>query len=155
MFTYQDSVSSQTLRNGIDEFRQGNEMVSKQGATSSMADEFFSSHDACHVLFRLNTSLQQEALVDAWMLFGTTATLAHFKGYVQLEEHKEIIKKNGYLVVITTFLRALPNILRIIWHSHKMFEKWPWESFHHYLDVSLKQLREQFNVKLIGTTQAT
>ena len=150
MYRFQRPESEQTLREAMAEFGHVDALVAEQRKSSKEAKEFFSSHDACHVLFGLDTSLDQEALVDTWMLFGTTATFKDFMRYIRLEEHQEIIKRNSYYAVIKTFFRSLPNIMRVIWHSRKMPEKWPWHAFEEFLDFPLADLRSRFNVRLIG-----
>ncbi len=143
---YQRALSSQTLREGLAEYEQRNPTLNDARVATHDGADFFRCHDAVHVVFGCDTSLLNEAMADAWTLFGTTVTLKRFYGFMKIEEHQEIIGKLGWLVVVRTFFQSVPLVLRIIYRSTKMKKAWPWDDYPTYLDVSLRDIREEFGI---------
>ena len=144
---YQSASSSQTLREGLVEYEQLNPNLNDARVATPEGADFFHCHDAAHVVFGCDTSLLNEAMADAWTLFGTTITLKSFFGFMKIEEHQEILDKLGWFAVIRTFIRSVPLILRIIYRSMKMNKAWPWDDYPTYLDVPLRDIRDEFGIR--------
>ena len=85
---YQNPLSEQTLEEGLEEYRKGNESILNYKNTED-SKFFFIPHDVCHVIFGCNTSLKDEAITDTWTLFGTDVGLTKFIEFNKLESHKE------------------------------------------------------------------
>ena len=47
-------------------------------------------HDATHVIFGMDTTLEQEAGLDTWLLFGCQYQLSYLRGYGKLPEIKAV-----------------------------------------------------------------
>ncbi len=146
---YQDPESELTLEEGLSEYRALNpDLDDARKATPEGAD-FFRCHDAAHVVFACSTSLLNEALADAWTLFGTSVSLRQFLGFMRIEEHKKIISTVGWPIVIVTFIKALPYVFLVALRSTTMAKRWPWEAFSAYLRVPLKEIRHEFHIRPI------
>ena len=48
--------------------------------------------NATHVIFGMDTSLEQEAGLDTWLLFGCQFNWRYLRGYAQLPEIKALYK---------------------------------------------------------------
>jgi hypothetical protein len=53
-----------TLREGLQEYFAGHSGLLKPDSADVQTAKFFHSHDACHVLFGLDTTLRDEGLAD-------------------------------------------------------------------------------------------
>lgn len=146
---YQELDSKLTLKEGLDEYRALNPELNNAREATPEGATFFQCHDVTHVVFACDTALLNEAMADAWTLFGTTVTLRQFLSFLKIEEHKAIIEKLGWSKVIITFIKALPIVLFIALKSTTMTKRWPWNSFTSYLDVPLKEIRREFRIRPI------
>lgn len=117
---YQCASSGQTLREGLAEYLLLNPRLNDARRATPDGADFFRCHDAAHVIFACDTSLLNEAMVDAWTLFGTTVTPRRFFQFTKIEEHQSIIDELGWFVVICTSVRSIPLMLRIIYPSNQM-----------------------------------
>jgi len=145
---YQNQLSEQTLEQGLVEYWKVNDCILNYKNTEE-SKFFFIPHDVCHVIFGCSTSLKDEAITDAWTLFGTDVSLAKFIEFNKLESHKEIIKKVGTIGVIKTFFISIPRMLKVVLLSFKMKKKWKWEEYEKYMDWKLSKLRTEFNIKIV------
>ncbi len=146
---YQALESDITLEQGIAEYRELNPSLDDARKATPEGTEFFRCYDVAHVIFACDTSLLNEAMADAWTLFGTTVTLRQFLGFMRIEEHQSIVEEVGWSAVILTFLRAIPVILLIALRSTTMTKRWPWDSFSSYLQMSLGEIRREFHIRPI------
>lgn len=95
---YQCTTSTQTLRDWLAEYQELNPSLKDARALTPNGVDFFRCHDAVHVVFACDTSLLNEAMANTWNLFGTTVTLKRLIGFMEVEEHKEIIGELGWFV---------------------------------------------------------
>jgi hypothetical protein len=107
-------------------------------------------HDVIHVLFGLDTSLRQEAMVDLWTLFGTTARLSELLAYLRLPEEQQILAEIGAWRIAVTTLKAIPDAFRIAGAARRLRRKWPWREHENLLDRPLNEVREGFGVTLMA-----
>ena len=146
---YQDVESELTLEQGLSEYRALNPDLEDARKMTLQGTAFFECHDVAHVVFACDTSLLNEAMADAWTLFGTSVSLRQFLDFMKIEEHKNIIAKLGWPTVIATFVKALPYVFLIALRSATMTRRWPWESFSAYLSVPLAEIRREFHIRPI------
>lgn len=155
---YQDADSTQTLREGLAEYRAANpglfdpEQLQSQQELGELG-RFFAGHDACHVLFGLSTSLADETLADTWTFFGTDVQWRELWSYFRSDEQKKFFKdflgEIGYWTLISSSIRALPRVARAIWRTRKMTHKWSLHGWAEHLDVPLVELRARYNISLV------
>ena len=143
-------VANLTLREGLNRFRAENGLEEELGAAIPSARALMDHHDILHVLFGLDTSLRQEALVDLWWIFGTTAQLHDVLEYLQLPEEKAILDEIGWWRVTLTALRAVPDVFRVAITSHRLKRKWPCRDYSSWLDRKLREIRDEFGVTLLA-----
>ena len=146
---YQAAESELTLAQGLSESRALNPDLDDARQATPEGIAFFRCHDVAHVVFACNTSLLNEAMADAWTLFGTSVSLRQFLNFMKIEEHQDIIAKIGWPTAIATFIKALPYIFLIALRSTTMTRRWPWEAFSAYLQVPLGEIRCEFHIRPI------
>ena len=142
---YLDPDCPLTLGEGLAEFTASNPGLIPDDAPAIR--ELVRAHDACHVLFGLTTSIEDEALADTWTVFGTSVTLRQYSEYLKHEQFSGLIKEIGWRRMLTGSLRAIPRALRAIRRARKMPEKWPFYDYARFLDTPIAALRQRFGVQ--------
>jgi len=142
----QDIYSALSLQAGLELFRIREGLAEKAKATRQEARLHLDRHDIAHVLLGLDTSPDQEALVDIWTVFGTNATLSDIMTFLQLPEEKEILKEIGCWTVTGTSIRALPKISKVARAARKQSAKWPWRDYHALLERKVEDIRADFRL---------
>ncbi len=155
---YQQQDSTLTLREGLAEYHAANpglfdaETLEHDQGLGGLG-KFFAAHDACHVLFGLDTSLGDESLADTWTFFGTDVKWSELWSYFRSDAQKQFftdfLGEVGYLKLTAGTLRAVPRILRTIWAARKMTQPWPLHGYKDHLDTPLDELRRDFNIRLV------
>ncbi len=147
---YQDQDSTMTLREGFEEFRSGFEgLVTEDKMQSDKAKDMFLHHDRCHVIFGCDTTPGNEAMVDTWSIFGTDVSVKAYAEYSKLPEVQGILKETGFMRMLLESMKASPKAFEAFMHARAMHRKWPFFGGEEYLDTPLKQIREQFGIKLV------
>ncbi len=142
---YLDPDSPLTLGEGLAEFCAANPGLIP--ADDPQIRELVRAHDACHVLFALTTSLEDEALADTWTLFGSSVTLKQYSAYLKHDQFTALFREIGAWKLLTGTLRAVPRVLRAIRRARRMPEKWPFFDYARFLDTPLAALRRRFGVQ--------
>jgi hypothetical protein len=138
------------LRQGLEEYFGGHSGLLKPDSCDIETAAFFHSHDACHVLFGLDTTLQDEGLADLWTVFGTNIGLRRYARCLRTNPAaREIVREIGLFQTIATGLRLFPSVARVFLRSRKMRRKWPWGEEERYLDCPLVELRNEFQIEVL------
>lgn len=155
---YQQQDCALTLREGLDEYRRANpELIDPDELSSNehMGElgRFFAAHDACHVLFGLDTSLPDEALADTWTLCGTDARLDELLSYFKSPEHRKVLtdllREIGWWRVTVQSVATIPRAFRAWWRSRSMTKRWALHEWPDHLDTPLAELRAAYNIRLV------
>jgi hypothetical protein len=148
---YQQQDSPQTLAAGLEEYYAAN--VGKVVRPRDLPPEsvaLFRSHDMCHVVFGLNTTLEDEALADFRTLLSCDVGLGRYTAYLATDKQAQaLFKELGYLKSAWITLLAVPRICRAGAEAFRTRKRWPWtppESFQHR---QLADLRREFGIRLV------
>jgi len=148
---YQQQDSTQTLTQGLEEYYAAN--VGKVVRPSDLPSESFAlfrSHDMCHVIFGLDTTLDDEALADTRTLFSCDVGFRRYTAYLtQDKQAKALFEELGYLKSAWITLLAVPRICRAAVEAWRMKKRWPWVPPESYLARSLADLRREFGIRVI------
>lgn len=147
--TYMDQDSAQSLRDGIAEYYAANPRLLDPDGMEPAARALFRQHDAGHVVFGCDTSLRGETLIDTWTILGSTAGI---KGYIEYFKHPQIYQifsDVGYWRMTVEFVRCLPDVLRVLVRTRRLSSRWPWDRYEDYLDESLCDIRDGFNIHVL------
>ena len=68
--SFQDQSCDLTLEEGLEEYRAYLQTNGKKLLFDKPGSLIIRDHDATHVIFGLDTSLEQESLLDTWVLWG-------------------------------------------------------------------------------------
>jgi hypothetical protein len=147
MPAYQTQDSLQTLADGIAEYYAAYPGLAQVRAMSPEGQQFFRSHDAAHVAFGCGVTLDQEAVVKLSSIFGTTAGFGVLRGY-RLHESTRIYEQLALSEVLATILRAIILVPRTVVRCLRQRARWPWDEFEPYLDRPLREIREEFGIRV-------
>ena len=117
MLNYQKESCELTLKEGIEEYRKYLRANNRHvlGENCSEGEKLtILGHDATHVIFGLDTSLEEEAMLDCWVIFGGDVfkiIKEYFKGSLDLKETNEkvfdLANEVGYLKFTYLYLSCL------------------------------------------------
>lgn len=149
-FRYEDPGCQLTLRQGLQEYFAGHPGLLQPESVDVETARFFHSHDACHVLFGLDTSPPDEGVADLWTVVGTDIGLSRYAKYLRGNPAaRQSVAEIGLFQMVATTLRLLPLIARVFFRSRKMKRKWLWGKEERYLDCPLVELRREFNIQVL------
>jgi len=144
-----------TLTQGLAEYFATNPGLDDVRAMSSEAAAFFRRHDAVHVVYGCDMSLDDEVVVKIASVFGTTAGVGALKGY-RLHESMRIYTRLRIVDMLGTAGRSVVVVPRTIARCLSQRARWPWASFEPYLDEPLQRTRATFGITVAhcGTSAA-
>ena len=145
----QDSV--QTLAEALDEYYQANSgKVLQPEYLSEESRMLFRNHDICHVIFGLDTKIDDEALADMRTLFSTDVGWRRYLSYLESDKAaRAIFKGVGFGSLFVATVRAAPRILRAFLQALTAHKRWPWNPPDRFMIRSLNHLRREFHIKVI------
>ena len=148
---YQRQDSPQTLSDGLHEYYAANVgTVTRPGDLPPESAALFLSHDICHVIFGLNTTLDDEALADARTLLSCDVGVHRYASYLaQDKQAKALFKELGYLKSAWVTLMALPRICGAVREAWRMKKRWPWVPPEPFLNRTLADLRAEFGIRVM------
>jgi hypothetical protein len=159
MLIYQNQDCELTLKEGIKIYEnyliENNKVPLKELNKEST---LIRDHDSTHVVFGLDTSLEEESLLDTWLAFGCSYTFSYLASYAKLPEIKELTKKIYKEVGLIGFLKLYKNLLpiklKIIFkNTRKMKKKWPFKHPDDFLDRKISDLREEFGIQILSSQE--
>ena len=117
MLNYQKESCELTLKEGIEEYREYLKANNRHVLGENCSEDeklTILGHDATHVIFGLDTSLEEEAMLDCWIFFGGDyfkVTFEYFKGSLDIKETNEkvfaLVKEVGYFKYTYLYLSCL------------------------------------------------
>lgn len=123
MNEYSSAETSLTLGEAIQKLRAAaadNDMTDRMSPELSAA---FEQHDAVHILFDLDTSIQDEIAAHIWMIFATTAKISEMHRAVADREHQSVVAGIGHLKLIGIWFTLVPRLIGIIGKSRRMSKR--------------------------------
>ena len=160
MLNYQKESCELTLKEGIEEYRKylraNNRHVLGENCSE---DEKLTilGHDATHVIFGLDTSLEEEAMLDCWVIFGGDVfkiIKEYYKGSLDLKETNEkvydLAKEVGYLKYTYLYLRVIFQKWPKIFFRTRKMKKWSYFFPSDFLEKKISTIRDDFNIKILS-----
>ena len=140
-----------TLREGL-EFHYGENPTFKE---NSILVPAFYNHDIVHVLFGLDTSIENEGLADCRCMFSTTWGIKkyisdYFGDPNAMKVIHNIMKEAGYIRGTLMGIKSFPLMIKVYFDSKRMYKKWRIDPVDKKLDTSLSDLRSEYNIKVIN-----
>lgn len=154
MLSYQRVDTDQTLQEGIAELRASvgpdHDSIIKMGPDM---EHIMGAHDAVHVIFGCDASMQDEAISHFVMLLNTDVRLSDVKKVAKSKEHKSAVGEHKKTEIFYTLLGAPVDLWRVFRLRRKMSAPWPWFGYKPYLNKSIKETRNEFKIEPISRSQ--
>ena len=110
-------------------------------------------HDCTHVIFGLNTSIEQESILDTWVVWGSKWKLKYIWGYQSLPQikqlYKDLYKEFGVFGFLKIFWKLGGVKRKTMFRAFKMKKKWPFKMPEEYLSLKISDLREEHGIKIL------
>ena len=152
MLEYQNQNCELTLKEGVSIYH-SSFPDSKEIYKDKSEKKIWRHHDATHVIFGMNISLEEEAILDTWAIWGTDFTLIQALSYYKLPELKTLQNKLLSELKISGFLRLYKNVfktkLKVIKRVWYMKKKWPYEFPDSYYERTISDLRNEFGINIL------
>ena len=155
MYKFQIQDSEQTLKEGLEEFYSINKEFRVLAEKKSPNASVFQEHDYTHVLFGLGTSIEEEALLDTYVIWGMKFRWGVIMDFYKDPEYKEFIgdiveKFGGYWGIFKIYFSLLPLKFRVFLRCMRMKKRWHYHDISDdMLNTSLKNIRNEYNIKLL------
>lgn len=146
---YQEQDSTISLKAGLEEYRSNFTGLLNENEIPPQAAKFFHAHDICHVIFGCDTSVPHEAMADTWSLFGTSVGFRKYLDYLKLPQANDIFQQIGYMRTAWETICVSPRLVKVIVRARRMTKPWPFWDNDQYTDMSLREIRETFNIRLV------
>ena len=152
--SFQSQNCDITLAEGLEEYRAYLRTNGKKQLIDKPGSTIIRDHDATHVMFGLDTSIEQESMLDSWVFLGTKWKLKELLAYNKLPELKQLYKDlrhdPGYFKLIMAAIKLLPIKLKIRKRAKQMNKKWPFVSPDSLMNQRVCDLREEYGIKLLS-----
>ena len=153
MLKYQKQNCDLTLQEGLDcyykSFPKGTEIFKDNDESGTLLRD----HDCTHVIFGLDISIEQESILDTWVLWGSKWELRYLLGYQKLpmikQLYKNLVSEIGYLGFIKILWKLVGIKRKVMFRTFKMKKKWPFKMPEEYLSMKISDLREMHGIKVL------
>lgn len=155
-FQYQDCTK--TLAEGLEEYK---EHVGEKYIDDTHGMKFFAAHDATHVIFGLDTSLEQEAMLDTWAIWGTDFLRQWdlVKETFKNDQLKDLTDKFSQefggrfglaKLIIKLYFKVLFIKIKIFKRTFKMTKKWEYKFPKEHLNQRICDIRSEYGVTILS-----
>jgi len=158
MYEFQKQDSLQTLEEGLEEFYSINPAFKELLEIDSPNTKVFKQHDYTHVLFGMGTSMMEESLLDTYVIWGTKFNWGSIIDFYRDPDYSQFIKSligkyGGYWSIFKIYMKLMPIKFKIFRLCKKMTKRWNYHTPENYLNKTLKDIRQEFNIKLLPLDQ--
>ena len=153
MLDYQNQSCDLTLQEGLECYYKSFPKSKEIFKDNIDSGTLLRDHDCTHVIFGLDISLEQESILDTWVLWGSKWEFKYLLGYQKLPQikklYKNLIKEIGYFGIVKIIWKLGRIKRKVIFRTFKMKKKWPFTMPEHYLAMKISDLREMHGIKVL------
>ena len=153
MLEYQDQNCSLTLQEGLNCYYEAFPESTEILKDSMDSGTLLRDHDCTHVIFGLDISIEQESILDTWVLWGSKWELRYLLGYQKLPQikqlYKNLVNEIGYFGFIKILWKLGGIKRKVMFRTFKMKKKWPFKMPEEYLSMKISDLREMHGIKVL------
>lgn len=153
MLEYQKQDCDLTLQEGLDCYYKSFSDTTEVFEDDNDSGTLLRDHDCTHVIFGLDISIEQESILDSWVVWGSKWELKYIWGYQSLPQikqlYKDLYKEFGILGFIKIFWKLGGVKRKVIFRAFKMKKKWPFKMPEEYLSMKISDLREEHGIKIL------
>ncbi|HWF01107.1 MAG TPA: hypothetical protein VG248_15005 [Caulobacteraceae bacterium] len=147
---YREQASGMTLADGLEEYYVLNTgIVRRPDDLPAESRDLFRSHDLCHVIFGLTTSLADETLADLRTVLCTDVGLRRYLRYLRDPEARKLFASLSFRDIVGGMAAAAPRIPRALLQRTQITRPWPWRPPDAFLQRTLADLRGEFGIRVI------
>jgi hypothetical protein len=155
---YTDKNSTQTLREGLAEYFAINPNITNPADLPLEFAEILLAHDTTHIILGLDTSMYDELKLLPLCFWTSDYKFSDYLSTVSNPEirpaikimYDDLIKQHGVLWLYSSIFwvlpRLLPEIISIWFKTRGDRQYYPFFNYDHLLDVSLFEIRQQFDL---------
>ena len=153
MLEYQKQNCNLTLQEGLDCYYKAFPEATKIFEDDENSGTLLRDHDCTHVIFGLDVSIEQESILDSWVVWGSRWKLSYIWGYQNLPQikqlYKDLYKEFGILGFVKIFWKLGGIKRKVMFKAFKMKKKWPFKMPEEYLSMKISDLREEHGIKIL------
>ena len=154
LLAFQEQNCSLTLKEGIEVYNQYLLDNNKKLLVDKDNSTLIRDHDASHVIFGLDTSLEEESFLDSWLIFGCSYKLRYLLSYTKLPElkglTKYLAKEIGYRKFVSLYIKIIPTHFKIFKKIKKMKKRWPFTPPEFYMERKISDLRKEYGIEILN-----
>ena len=153
MFEYQNQNCSLTMEKALECYYNSFPETKEIFEDNEDSGTLLRDHDCTHVIFGLDISIEQESILDTWVLWGSKWELKYLLGYQKLPQikqlYKDLINEIGYFGLIKVLWKLGGIKRKVMFRAFKMKKKWPFKMPEEYLAMKVSDLREMHGIKVL------
>ena len=153
MLEYQKQDCGLTLKEGLDCYYKSFPETTEIFEDDDESGTLLRDHDCTHIIFGLDISIEQESILDTWVLWGSKWELKYILGYQKLPQikklYKDLVNEIGYFGFIKILWKLSGIKRKVIFRTFKMKKKWPFKMPEEYLSMKISDLREMHGIKVL------
>ena len=159
MLEYQKQNCDLTLQEGLECYYKSFPETTEIFGDNNESGTLLRDHDCTHVIFGLDISIEQESILDSWVLWGSKWELKYLLGYQKLPQikklYKDLVNEIGYFGFIKILWKLSGIKRKVIFRTFKMKKKWPFKMPEEYLSMKISDLREMHGIKVLLPEEMT
>ena len=159
MLEYQKQDCGLTLKEGLDCYYKSFPETTEIFEDDEESGTLLRDHDCTHIIFGLDISIEQESILDTWVLWGSKWELKYILGYQKLPQikklYKDLVKEIGYFGLIKILWKLGRIKRKVMFRTFKMKKKWPFKMPEEYLSMKISDLREMHGIKVLLPEEMT
>ena len=153
MLKYQKQDCDLTLQEGLECYYKSFPETTEIFGDNNESGTLLRDHDCTHVVFGLDISIEQESILDSWVLWGSKWELKYLLGYMKLPQikqlYKDLINEIGYFGLVKILWKLGGIKRKVMFRAFKMKKKWPFKMPEEYLSMKISDLREMHGIKVL------
>ena len=153
MLEYQKQNCDLTLQEGLECYYKSFPETTEIFGDNNESGTLLRDHDCTHVIFGLDISIEQESILDSWVLWGSKWELRYLLGYQKLPQikklYKDLVNEIGYFGFIKILWKLSGIKRKVIFRTFKMKKKWPFKMPEEYLSMKISDLRKMHGIKVL------
>ena len=153
MLEYQKKDCDLTLQEGLECYYESFPESTEVFEDNQESGTLLRDHDCTHIIFGLDVSIEQEAILDSWVLWGSKWKLSYLLGYQKLPQikklYKDLIKEFGIFGFIKIYWKIGGIKRKVIFRALKMKKKWPFKMPDSYLSMKINDLRKLHGIEIL------
>ena len=167
MLAFQHQDCDLTLAEGLEVYWNHLQDVGKKQLVDNENSTVVMDHDCTHVIFGVDSSVEQEMILDGWTKRGTSGYLKYVLEFVRLylknpeireairENRKNLIKELGVSNLLRLAITTWPKSRVVHKRAKKMKKKWGLRCPQELLNKKIYDLRNEYGIVILKPEEIT